>query len=112
VALSVLFDVARELNRLKAEASPEAGPMAALLLELAAPLGLLSDEPEAFLKRSSGSASENGLSEEQVEKLIADRLAARKDKNWGEADRIRDELKTAGIELEDVPGGGTNWRRT
>jgi len=112
VALSVLFDVARELNRLKSESNPEAGAMAALLLELAASLGLLSDDPEAFLKRSSGSAPGNALNEEQVEKLIADRLAARKEKNWAEADRIRDELKTAGIELEDTPGGSTLWRRT
>ena len=111
LALSVLFDIARELNRLKAEASPEAGKMAALLLELATPLGLLSEDPEIFLKHSGG-GEEDGLSEAQIEELIAQRLAARKDKNWSEADRIRDELHAAGIELEDAPGGGTSWRRT
>jgi len=112
VALSVLFDVARELNRLKSEASPDTGEMAALLLELASPLGLLTDDPEDFLKRSSGGKSDNGFSEELIEKLVADRLSARKEKDWAEADRIRDQLKSAGIELEDAPGGGTLWRRT
>jgi cysteinyl-tRNA synthetase len=115
LALSVLFDIARELNRLKAETGPEASAkssaMAALLLELAAPLGLLSEDPETFLKHSGG-GEEDGLSEAQIVELIAQRLAARKDKNWSEADRIRDELHAAGIELEDAPGGGTLWRRS
>jgi len=110
VALSVLFDVARELNRLKAENSQGSSAMAGLLLELATPLGLLTRAPDAFLKRSTG-ASAGGLGEDQIEELIAQRLAARQGKDWAEADRIRDELKAAGIELEDVPGGGSNWRR-
>ena len=110
VALSVLFDVARELNRLKAEASPEAGPMAALLMELASPLGLLTNDPEEFLQGRA--SAEDGLSDEDIRELIAARHSARKNKNWAEADRIRDELQAAGIELEDTPAGGTTWRRT
>jgi cysteinyl-tRNA synthetase len=99
------------LNRLKAESSSDAAAMAALLLELAAPLGLLSQEPETFLKGGAGDVTD-GLSGEKIEELVNARLTARKDKNWAEADRIRDELKAAGIELEDAPGGGTLWRRT
>jgi cysteinyl-tRNA synthetase len=48
---------------------------------------------------------------EVIEKLMADRVVARKAKNFAEADRIRKELETAGIVLEDKPGGKTEWRR-
>ena len=110
LALSVLFDVARELNRLKSESSPEAGPMAAFLMELASPLGLLTNDPEEFLQGRA--SAEDGLSDEDIRGLIAARHSARKNKNWAEADRIRDELQAAGIELEDTPARGTTWRRT
>ena len=50
------------------------------------------------------------FSDERIETLIAERLAARRAKQWAEADRIRDELGAAGILLEDGPGG-TTWRR-
>ena len=110
VALSVLFDIVRELNRLKSENSTEASAMAALLVELAGSLGLLTAEPEAFLK--GGIAVEDGLGEQEIQQLVDARLAARTDKNWAEADHIRDQLQAAGIELEDVPGGSTLWRRS
>ncbi|TNF37951.1 MAG: cysteine--tRNA ligase, partial [Gammaproteobacteria bacterium] len=51
-----------------------------------------------------------GLSNEEIEALIAQRLQAKKDKNWAEADRIRDELKAQGVVLEDK-GAETIWRR-
>lgn len=57
----------------------------------------------------AGGASE-GLSDEEIETLIQQRLDARAEKNWAEADRIRDELKDKGIVLEDG-AGGTTWRR-
>jgi len=109
VALSVLFDVVRELNRLKSEGQPEAAAMAALLLELAGSLGLLAADPEVFLQ--GGAPATDGLGEAEIQQLVDARLAARQQKNWAEADRIRDQLQAAGIELEDVPGGGTLWRR-
>jgi cysteinyl-tRNA synthetase len=50
------------------------------------------------------------LSDADIEDLIRQRAEARKSKQWAEADRIRDELQTAGIVLEDA-AGGTTWRR-
>ncbi len=115
VALSVLFDIVRELNRLKTENGDQIGPMAALLRDLADTLGLLGDDPEAFLKGGQGAFGKDeadGLSETEVEQLVNQRLDARKNKDWAEADRIRDQLQQAGIELEDSPAGGTLWRRS
>ncbi|MFA5082180.1 MAG: cysteine--tRNA ligase [Hydrogenophilaceae bacterium] len=100
-ALAVLFDLAAELNR---AGTPE---IAAKLKTLAGVLGLLQREPDAYLK-SGGEAG--GLSGERIEALIEERLAARKAKDFKRSDAIRDELKAAGIVLEDGPQG-TQWRR-
>ncbi len=76
------------------------------LKALAGVLGLLQRDPQAFLQAGPGGApSENEI----LEKIDA-RLAARKQKNYAEADRIRKELETSGVVLEDGPGG-TTWRR-
>jgi cysteinyl-tRNA synthetase len=61
----------------------------------------------AFLKAG---ASAGGVTEDEIEALIAARRAARQSKNFAESDRIRDQLIEAGIVLEDGPGG-TTWRR-
>lgn len=53
---------------------------------------------------------DTGSLDEEVEKLIEARQNARKEKNWAEADRIRDELKAQGIVLEDTPQG-VKWHR-
>lgn len=108
-AFSVLFDLARDINRHKAEGNSEAAQIGALeLRKLGAVLGLLQSEPEQFLK---GQASVTGLSDEQIEQFIAQRNEARKTRIWQEADRIRDELKAAGVLLEDGPNNTTSWRR-
>jgi len=99
-AVAVLFDMAGELNRTRES------ELAARLKGLGGVLGLLQREPEAFLQ----AAPEGGLSKEDIEERIAARLAARKAKNFAESDRIRNELKAAGILLEDG-SGGTIWRR-
>lgn len=111
VALSVLFDLARELNKVKENNREKAVQLAATLRYLGGLLGILQDDPDTFLKggaiAGSGTVS---LSNEQIEQQIQARLEAKKNKDWSTADRIRDELKEQGIILEDVPGG-TNWRR-
>jgi cysteinyl-tRNA synthetase len=81
--------------------------LAAQLRQLAGTLGLLQRDPEAFFR---GGQSAGGLSDSDIEAQIAARLAARKAKNWAEADRIRDALKAQGVVLEDG-AGGTTWRR-
>jgi cysteinyl-tRNA synthetase len=106
-AIAVLFELAREVNRLKAASPEQANRLAGVLLELGAVLGLLQSNPEEFLK---GGGSASGPSDAEIENLIQARLDARKSKNWAEADRIRDALKAQGIVLEDG-AAGTNWRR-
>jgi len=111
VALSVLFDLARELNKVKENDREKAVQLAATLKYLSGLLGILQDDPDTFLK--GGAIAGSGavtLSDEQIEQQIQARLEAKKNKDWSTADRIRNELKEQGIILEDVPGG-TNWRR-
>ncbi len=106
-ALAVLFDLARNANRLREEEPAAAGRYGALLRELGKLLGLLQRDPEAFLR---GGAGAGGLADDEIEKLIDERLLARQNKDWATADRIRDELKAAGVILEDS-AQGTTWRR-
>jgi cysteinyl-tRNA synthetase len=106
VAMAVLFDIAREINRLRDAERPAAERLAGILRELGGMLGLLEDDPEVFLK----GGEEGGLDEAAIEALIEKRLAARKARDFAGADRIRDDLAACGIVLEDGPGG-TTWRR-
>ncbi|HEX7964107.1 MAG TPA: cysteine--tRNA ligase [Gammaproteobacteria bacterium] len=108
IAMSVLFDLAREVNTLREAKPAEAASLAALLKELGGLLGLLESDPDAYLQ--SGAEKGEGLPAEEVEKLIAARKAARANKDWKEADRLRAELDKAGIVIEDG-AGGTTWRR-
>ncbi|BDR34809.1 cysteine--tRNA ligase [Photobacterium damselae] len=104
-AYSVLFDMAREINRLKTDDMAAASVLGARMRELADVLGLLGQEPEAFLQ--SG-ANDNDVAE--IEALIQQRLDARAAKDWAAADQARDKLTEMGIILEDGPQG-TTWRR-
>lgn len=106
-AIAVLFELARDINRLRDSDSSQAAQLAMVLKQQASLLGLLEREPDAFLQ--GGDASE-GLSNENIEALIKQRLEARANKEWAESDRIRDELAEQGIVLEDG-AGGTTWRR-
>jgi cysteinyl-tRNA synthetase len=108
-AIAVLFELAREVNRARSGNPAEAASLAAVLKELGGVLGLLRADPEEFLKGATAVA-EQGPGAEEIEALIRQRLDARKNRNWAEADRIRNELKEQGIVLEDGPGG-TTWRR-
>ncbi len=105
-AYSVLFDIAREVNRLKATDAQAAAALGARLRELGTVLGLLEQDPEAFLK---GDAAESDDVAE-IEALIQQRLDARASKDWAAADDARDKLTAMGIVLEDG-AQGTTWRR-
>ena len=107
-AMAVLFELAGKVNRARNSEHDQAIQWASQLKQLAATLGILQREPQAFFQNSSG--DETGISNEQIEQLIQQRLTARKNRAWAESDRIRDELKAEGIILEDS-GEGTTWRR-
>jgi cysteinyl-tRNA synthetase len=98
-ALAVLFELANEVNRGRAE-------LAAQLRALGGILGILQRDAEEFLR----AGRPGGLTDAEIAARIDARLAARKAKNYAEADRIRKELEQAGIILEDGPRG-TTWRR-
>lgn len=108
-AMAVIQGVARELNSAKANGSTHrASALGAVLKSLGSALGLLQQVPSEYLKRGVGAAS---LSDADIESSLAARRAARAAKNFGESDRIRDQLAAAGVVLEDKPGGITVWRR-
>ncbi|QSA97445.1 cysteine--tRNA ligase [Methylococcus sp. EFPC2] len=111
-ALAVLFDLAKEINRQKAANEPGARDLAGTLKALGDALGLLQENAEDWMKGGSPQAASGTEepSESAVEALIQHRLEARRNKNWAESDRIRDELKALGIVLEDG-ASGTTWRR-
>ncbi len=104
-ACAVLFDMVREVNRLKEVDLNGAAALAARLRELASVVGILQLEPDSFLQ--TGAAGKVDAAE--VDALIQARLKARADKDWAESDRIRDQLTNMGVVLEDGKGG-TTWR--
>ncbi|NQD79194.1 cysteine--tRNA ligase [Pseudomonas sp. CrR14] len=104
-ACAVLFEMIREINRLRDSDSQAAAGLAAQLKQLAGVLGVLQLEPEAFLQAGAGGKVDAA----EVEALIAARLQARAEKNWAESDRIRDQITALGVVLEDGKGG-TTWR--
>ncbi len=106
-AYSVLFDMAREVNRLKGENGDAANTLAAKLREIANVLGILQQDPEQFLQ----SGAQTNVDEvAEIEHWLQARTDARKEKNWAQADIARDKLNELGVIVEDGPQGST-WRR-
>lgn len=105
-ALAVLFDMMHEINRLRKNNETEkAAQIAFTLKRLASILGILQQDPEAFLR---GNIEDSDA--QKIEALLIERNKARSEKNWQQADRIRDELTQMGIAIEDT-AAGTSWRR-
>ncbi len=102
-AMSVLFDIARDINRHRDSDSEKTTQLAYILKEFAEVMGLLQRDPNQFLQGDDDDVA-------KIEALIAKRNNARAEKNWAVADEARDELTAMGIELEDGPEG-TRWRR-
>jgi cysteinyl-tRNA synthetase len=108
-AISLLHELARDLNRNPDKSSNEAIVLAASLKYLGGILGLLQDEPQTFLQAKIN-ADEDELDEIAIQKFIEERSAAKAAKNYEKADEIREHLVSLGISLEDTPKG-TIWRR-
>ncbi|MEC9320513.1 MAG: cysteine--tRNA ligase [Pseudomonadota bacterium] len=104
-AMSVLFELVREINKARDNDAERAAQLAHVLIELADVLGLLQQSPESFLQ--GGADDEVAL----IEALIAQRNKARAEKDWAAADDARDRLTEMGIVLEDG-ANGTQWRRS
>lgn len=104
-ALAVLFELAREINKAKSENPAEANRLASRLKQLASVLGLLEQDPEAFLQ---GDTDNDEVAE--IEALIKQRNEARAAKDWATADEARNKLTAMGIVLEDG-ANGTTWRK-
>jgi cysteinyl-tRNA synthetase len=104
LAVAVLFELANEVNRTKSAAQ------ARQLKGLAGILGLLERAPQQFLQAGAHDAAD-AVDEAYVLTQIAARTAAKKSKNFAEADKIRGELSARGVVLEDKPDGSTEWRR-
>ncbi|KAG1665700.1 Cysteine--tRNA ligase [Nymphon striatum] len=113
-ALAVLFELAREINRARTdENEAEATALGSLMKKLAGQLGLLDGDIESWFQ---GESTEDGLSNEEIEVLIQQRIDAKANKDWGMADKIRDELVEQGnrtatvrhkVGFEELRPGGT-----
>jgi cysteinyl-tRNA synthetase len=114
-ALAALQGLARELNVAKSAADRErARKLAAELRRLGSLLGILEHDPAAWLATRSDltggvPADADVVDPAEIERLVQARIEARKNRNWAESDRIRSELATRGVLLEDSPTG-TTWR--
>lgn len=104
-AIAVLFELASDINKTDSKQS------AGLLKALAGLLGLLQQNPQDYLQNTMTGGSSDLLAPDAIEQLIQQRIQARKEKRYADADTIRKNLQDQGVILEDGPQG-TAWRRT
>ena len=102
-ALAVLFELVRHLNTVRSQDETAALPFAALLVKLGGVLGILQCDPEVFLQSGAD------VDEAWIETMIQKRKDAKKNRDFAEADRIREELAGQGVILEDSREG-TTWK--
>ncbi|HZP11180.1 MAG TPA: cysteine--tRNA ligase [Nevskiaceae bacterium] len=106
LALAELFALATAAN--KAESAEEKAKLKAQMVDAGSMMGLLQQSPHAWF--AAAGTQSDGIGEAEIEALIARRADARKAKNFAESDRIRDELKSKGVLVEDGKDG-QRWRR-
>ena len=104
-ALSVLFQIIAEINRIRETNFNLACQLGKLILRLGNYLGILYSSPDQFLMGEGISA----VNKDQIDKLIVERERARADKNWQRADEIRDQLINMRVVVEDS-ASGSSWR--
>lgn len=111
-AISVLFNLARESNRMADSGRVEhARELCGQLITLAGVLGLLYQNPETFLKGLGNTEEPSSfLKAEWIEQQIHERSIARGQGDWKRADQIRGDLLDRGVVLEDRSDGTTSWR--
>jgi cysteinyl-tRNA synthetase len=102
-ALAVLFEIAHDINKLTTAESAQAPALIASLKELAEILGILQSDPILFLQGDQNVAA-------KANALVTQRNKARAEKDWAESDRLRKELETLGLIVEDTTQG-TLWRK-
>ena len=105
-AMPVLFELAKEINRIKATDIAQASKLAYVLVSLGEVLGVAQNSPEDFLQGDNADSDEVT----EIEALIKQRNDARANKDWAMADDARDKLAALKIILEDS-AGGTTWRK-
>ena len=105
MALAELFELARAAN--KAEDAADKARLKAQMLDAGQLLGLLQMSPADWFAQAP--AADGAPGAEEIEALLAQRLAARQNRQWAESDRIRDELKARGVLVEDSKDG-QRWR--
>jgi cysteinyl-tRNA synthetase len=107
-ALALIFDELRSLNRLLDDKKTKGlEGRAAALRSMCDTLGLLRED--YFERKKERWLKKGVVTRAEIEILIARRIRAREEKNWDEADRIRNELQLKGVVIEDTPGG-TQWK--
>ncbi len=115
-AMAQLFETVRLYNQLVPVGAKKKGPAATLsqlflnfVKSFGEPLALFQETPDQFLRTLDDMLlQEKDLSRDTIDKMVEQRIAARKDKNFAESDRLRDELKDLGIEIRDT-ADGTLW---
>ncbi len=104
-AFAVIFELAREINRLKNTDKKQAESYGKLLVELSKIFGICQQHPEQYFRQQI-----NTTEISWIENLIAERELARAEKNWEKADNLREELLAKSIILDDTPQG-VKWRK-
>ncbi|TNE75838.1 MAG: cysteine--tRNA ligase, partial [Gammaproteobacteria bacterium] len=105
-ALAAMYDLVRDINTQAKSDEAQARKLVAELKGMGDIFGILGSDPEAFLQ----GGGEGDLGAEQIEALIAERAAAKKNRDFARADQIREDLLAQGVVLEDSREG-TTWRR-